>query len=530
MQQPDLILYNARVYTMDPRAPTASGLAVQGDRIVALEQENAWRGATSAAGQALDLGGRVVIPGLIDAHLHFIEYSLRLDRVSIYELPLDETLRRIGRQAGQAPPGTWIRGGGWNCSLWEGGAFPTRQILDRVVPDHPAALSSKDGHSLWINTRAMELAGLNAQTPDVPGGSIHRDAAGAPTGLLQEQAMDLVYRIIPRPTVQEMQAACERGLGYACRVGLTGVHNCEGAASLAVMQELKRLGRLTLRVLAHIPEEGLEEAIKLGLRDGFGDEWVRVRGVKAFSDGSLGSRSAWMLAPYEGTAANVGVPTTTPPAMRELVRRANGAGLSVAVHAIGDAANRVVLDAIAAVAEERPRHLRNRIEHVQLLHSNDLPRLAQLGVVASMQPVHATADIDLVERHWGSRGATSYAWRSLLDAGTVLAFGSDAPVEDISPLVGIHAAVTRRRADGTPGPEGWYPAQRLTVGEAIHAYTMGAAYAGGEEQIKGSLTPGKLADLVILDRDIFQIAPLEILQARVLGTMVGGSFVYQSEE
>jgi predicted amidohydrolase YtcJ len=511
--------------------PIAEAVAVAGDRLVAVGDSKTLRDALGACDRAIDLRGRTVVPGMIDAHLHFLSYSLRMDRIQIHELPsLQETLQRVTERVAATEPGTWIRGGGWNCNLWGDGAFPTRHDLDRVAPDRPVALSSKDGHSLWANTQALKLAGVDADTPDVAGGSIFRDAAGEPTGILQENAIGLVRQVIPDPTRREMIAACKRGLAHANSVGLTGIHDCEGADALSVFQELARRKELTLRVLAHVPEGTIDEAIKVGLRDGFGDEWVRIVGIKAFSDGALGSRSAWMIEPYEDDPANWGIPTTTPEALLELVRKANGAGLSVAVHAIGDAANRAVLDAIESARDEAPAHLRNRIEHVQLLHPDDISRLAQLGVIASMQPIHATGDIDIAERHWGSRSATGYAWRSLLDTGAMLAFGSDAPVEDISPLLGIHAAVTRRRANGDPGPEGWYPEQKLTVHEAVYAYTMGAAYASGEEQLKGSLTAGKLADLVILDRDIFDIDPMDILHTQVHATMVGGKFVYQSDE
>jgi predicted amidohydrolase YtcJ len=530
MTQPNLVLYNASIHTMDPQKPIASAVAISDDRIAAVGDGDSLCRSIAPGGQAIDLNGRTVIPGLIDAHLHFTSYSLRLDLINIHELPsLEETLARVAERALISKPGTWVRGGGWNCNLWSDGAFPSRHDLDRVAPDNPVALSSKDGHSLWINTRAMALAMIGPDTPDVPGGSIFRDPSGMPTGIVQENAIGLVSAVFPQPTHEEMVAACKRGIDRAHRVGLTGIHNCEGAAALAVFQDLARRGELSMRVLAHIPEDALEAAIAVGLRDGFGSEWVRTVGIKAFSDGALGSRSAWMLAPYEDHPENLGIPTTTPEALRRLVRTANEAGLGVAIHAIGDAANRTVLDAIADARSSGAAQVRNRIEHVQLLHADDIPRLAQLGVVASMQPIHATADIDIVERYWGRRGSTSYAWRSLLDAGTVIAFGSDAPVESISPLVGIHAAVTRRRADGYPGPDGWYPKQRLTVDEAVYAYTMGAAYAGGEEHLKGSLAPGKLADLVILDQDIFTVAPMDILQTRVLGTVVGGEFAYRSE-
>ena len=533
MKPADIVLYNATIHTMDPATPITDAVAISGTRIVAVGEGAALRRAAAPDGQAIDLRGRTVIPGLTDAHVHFIEYGLRLDRVDIYELPsLQETLQRVAECVSTTEPGAWIRGGGWNCNLWGDGAFPSRHDLDHIAPDNPVALSSKDGHSLWANSVAMDLAGISATpggAPHVPGGSILCDAEGVPTGILQESANALVYRMIPPPTEEQMIAACKRGIANAHRVGLTGIHDCEGAAALAVFQELARRGELTMRVTAHIPEAVLTGAIQVGLRDGFGDEWVRIVGVKAFTDGALGSRSAWMLAPYEDDPTNTGVPTTTQEALDTLVSTANEAGLSVAIHAIGDAANRAVLDAIAS-RKGAPTHLRNRIEHAQCLHPDDIPRLAQLGVIASMQPIHATSDIDIVERHWGRRGASSYAWRSLLDAGTVLAFGSDAPVEDISPLVGIHAAVTRRRANGYPGQDGWYPEQRLTAQQAVHAYTVGTAYASGTERDTGSLTPLKLADLVVLDRDIFEINPMDILDTQVLATMVDGSFVYKSKE
>jgi hypothetical protein len=531
MTRADTILYNATFYTMDPRHPIVDAVAIAQDRIVAVGDEHNLRQAVQSSQDALDLGGRTVIPGLIDAHVHFCAYSLRRDMVDIYELSsLQETLNRIQARASVLPPGTWIRGGGWNCNLWQGGGFPTRADLDRVAPNHPTALSSKDGHSLWVNSRALTLANIDAKTANVEGGSIFRDAAGEPTGILQEKAMRLIHDIVPRPSDAERLAACRRGIAYANQIGLTSIHNCEGAAALTTFQQLAQADELSLRVLAHIPESELEAAIEIGLQDGFGDEWISIGGIKAFSDGALGSRSAWMLAPYEDDPDNLGIPTTDPEALQALVNKANGAGLSVAIHAIGDAANRAVLDAIESAARSAQDGLRNRIEHVQLLHPDDIPRLAALGVVASMQPIHATSDIDIAERHWGERAATSYAWRSLLDTGAVLAFGSDAPVEDISPLLGIHAAVTRRRPDGYPGPEGWYPAQKLTVSEAVHAYTVGAAYASGQASSKGSLTPGRLADLVVLDRNIFEIDPAEIVHTNVYATMVGGKFVYEGKD
>ncbi len=530
MVQSDLILANAAIYTMDPTMPTANALSIRGDKILALGDGQQLRRTLAPGGKIVDLQGCTVVPGFIDAHLHFLSYSLRLDRIDIHEIPTRaQALEKVSARAAHSKPGEWILGGGWNCNLWEGGDFPTRHDLDSVAPDNPVLLSSKDGHSIWFNTAAMKLAHLTAQTPTPPGGNIMHDAAGEPTGILQEDAIGLISDIIPRPTLAQAVASCKKGLRNAHRVGLTGIHDCEGRQALAVFQELARLGELTMRVLMHIPDDALDAAIEVGLRDGFGDEWVRIYGIKAFADGALGSRSAWMLAPYESDPANCGIPTIEPQDLHDLTYKANQAGLSVAVHAIGDAANRLVLDAVQAAQEKLGVRLRNRIEHVQILHPADIARLAQLGVVASMQPIHATSDMEIADLHWGQRaGSGGYAWRSLLDSGATLAFGSDAPVEDFCPLRGIHAAVTRRRPNGFPGPDGWYPEQRLSVHEAVYAYTMGAAFAGGEEQIKGSLTPGKLADLVVLERDIFEIEPVEIASVKPTMTIFDGRVVYRA--
>jgi predicted amidohydrolase YtcJ len=321
-------------------------------------------------------------------------------------------------------------------------------------------------------------------------------------------------------------------MAEAHRLGLTGFHDPGHPKVLAALQVLRARGELDLRALVHIPGDSLEAATDLGLTSGFGDELLRVGGVKIFADGALGPQSAHLLAPYEGSEDNLGLPTHSAGQLCDLVQRAHRAGLSIAAHAIGDAANRAVLDALAAsyASEMAPfarRALPDRIEHVQLLHADDVPRLAALGVVASMQPIHAPSDMEMAERHWGRRSDLAYAWRSVLDSGAWLAFGSDCPVETLDPLAGIHAAVTRRRADGAPGPEGWIPSQRLSVTEAVGAYTMGAAHASGESHLKGSLTPGKLADAVVLSHDLFRIEPMDILQAQVELTLFDGRVVYE---
>jgi predicted amidohydrolase YtcJ len=531
--QADLLLYNARVYTLDVGCPTAQAVAIAGNRILAVGEDADLHPVLRPGGQAVDLRGRAIIPGLVDAHVHFGWYSVAIHQaqVDLDNVPTQaEAVARVAEAARGTPPGRWVQGGGWNKNIWPGLAFPTAADLDAAVPDHPVALEDKSRHATWVNSLALERAGITAGTEDPPGGQILRDESGQPTGILLETAAGLVHEIIPEPDVETMADALRQGMARAVRLGLTGFHDPGHSTVLAALQVLRARGELALRALVHIPDEELASAAELGLRSGFGDEILRIGGVKIFADGALGPQSAHMLSPYEGTTGEFGVPTHTAAELYNLVRRAHQAGLSVAVHAIGDAANRAVLDAIEHARSSGsgpPPALPDRIEHVQLLHSEDLPRLARLGIVASMQPIHATSDMEMAERHWGRRCDLAYAWRSILDSGARLAFGSDCPVEILDPLAGIHAAVTRRRADGSPGPEGWIPAQRLTVAGAVHAYTLGAAYASGETDLKGSLAPGKLADLVVLSRDIFAIDPVEILDARVEMTVVDGQIAYR---
>jgi predicted amidohydrolase YtcJ len=529
--QPDLVLYDGRIYTMDRTMPHAQAVAIVGNRIAAVGDDAQILCLLAPGGEAVDLGGRTVVPGLTDCHIHFVEYALRLTRLDLSGIvSRAEAIRRVAERAQTTKPGEWLLGGGWDRNLWGDASFPTKEDLDPVTPHNPLALSSKDGHSLWANSLALARAGITAETPSPPGGEIERQPGTAePTGILKENAEDLITSVIGKPSLEDIQAALKVAIANAHQSGLTGIHDCEDELAFAAFQELSKKGEVGLRVLMHIPAGNLDHAIGLGLRTGFGGEQLRVGSVKIFADGALGSRTAAMLAPYDDEPLNLGIAVTSKEEMRELVGKASRAGLSVAIHAIGDRANRDVLDVLQESRQSgQGMDLRHRIEHVQLLHPADIPRLAKLSVIASMQPIHATSDMDMVNRHWGEeRGRGAYAWRSLLDAGTVLAFGSDCPVETLDPLAGIHAAVTRRRADGSPGPEGWHPGERITVEDAVWAYTMGAAYASGEEREKGSITPGKLADLVVLSQDIFLIPAMSILE--VEATVFDGKFVYVSE-
>lgn len=525
----DLILYNGSIHTLEPRQPVVEALLIRDGRVAACgaRQELA---ALAPEARKLDLAGRAALPGFEDAHLHLCMHGMSLARINLAgAMDLAEALAKVREASSQRSAEGWLLGGGWDHNLWPRPILPTRHDLDTVAPDRPVALDSKDRHSLWVNSLALRLAGVTGDTPDPTGGRIWRDASGQPTGILSESARQLISDAIPSPGEAEWRRAAEAAMADCARYGITAVHNCEGPEALAALAALEQAGALTMRIWQMLPLRMLEQAVALGLCTGFGSDWLRIGHVKMFADGALGSGTAEMLAPYEGQPDHYGVAATDTQTLREAVRLAAQHGLASAIHAIGDAANRRVLDIYAQVMQELPRAgLRQRIEHVQLLSPEDLSRLAALGVIASMQPIHAVHDRAMAERQWGQRCRFAYAWRSLLQSGARLAFGTDAPVEGLDPLVGLYAAITRRDASGQP-PEGWYPEESLSLGEALHAYTRGAAYAAYGESRRGSLAPGKLADLVVLSQDIWTGPPETLLETRVDLTIVGGEIVYQRE-
>lgn len=529
----DLVLVGGRIYTFDPVQPFVSAMVVHDAKVVYAGDDAGARMCAGSGAETVDLRGYCVIPGLTDAHMHLRLYAESLATVDVETPTLQEALARVGERTRWVPKGGWVLGHGWNHNVWgqELGAdtLPTAAHLDQVAPDHPVCLETKSCHAVWVNSAALAAAGITAATPDPDGGKIVRDGAGQPTGILLEGAMSLIKDVIPEPSLEELAAAMRQALLLANRAGLTGLHDMDGPLAFQAEQVLRDQGELTLRIVKSIPLDCLDEAIGLGLRSGFGDDWLRVGQVKLFADGALGPQTAWMLTGYETDPANTGISTTPVEVLRAAVGKANAAGLGCAIHAIGDRACREVLDIYAECRPQYPA-IRNRIEHVQLLHPEDAGRLAQLGVIASMQPIHATSDMHIADRYWGKRSAGAYALKTQLAHGAVLALGSDCPVEALDPLVGLHAAVTRRRADGSPGPEGWYPEQRLTVEEAVRGFTWGPAYASGMENRLGALQAGKLADMTLLDQDIFTIDPMDILHTRVMGTIVGGRFVWRADE
>ncbi|MBC8508467.1 MAG: amidohydrolase [Anaerolineales bacterium] len=529
-----LILHNARIYSLgDPS--TASALAVDRGKIVALGDDREILTQFGQGARTFDLDQHPVIPGLIDAHVHLEHYSLSLQKIDCEVPSLAECLRLVAERAKTTPPGDWVLGHGWNQNLWPEG-FPSKAELDKIAPNNPVYLTHKSLHTGWANSAALRAAGINSNTPDPSDGEIQREEHGNPTGILLEGAMWMVYEAIPELDGDELAEALNYAQTKLWEQGLTGIHDFDGAACFDALQRLWQNDKLRLRVVKNIPVADLPHASALGLRSGFGDDFLRIGGIKAFADGALGPHTAAMLQPYENEPENRGMLLLDAEEILEHGQEAASAGLSMTVHAIGDKANHEVLNAFERLRGfektlkdfESHKVLRHRIEHVQLLHPDDAPRLAELGIIASMQPIHATSDMVMADQYWGERAGHSYAWRSQLDHGAVLAFGSDAPVEAPNPFWGLHAAVTRQRADGFPGSEGWYPQQRLNIDESLKAYTYGAAYAAGTEEIQGKLAPGFWADLVVLNMDPFTCSPEELKDIKSLGTMVTGEWVYES--
>jgi predicted amidohydrolase YtcJ len=519
----DLLLTNGKLYTMNPARPHANAIAFANGRVVAFDDDaHAMRDART---EVIDLRGRAAIPGLVDAHIHFTGYATSIARVQLDGArSLEEAVARVAARVQAVKPGGWVLGMGWNHLDWAQPEFPTKTPLDAIAPNNPIVLDRKDGHSVWLNSAALRAANITRETPDPPGGIVERDAAGEPTGLLRENAIALLGNSIGFEADKISGGELLNAIRTAHRMGLTGICNVEGANALRAFQNLRAQGQLTLRVMQMIPVENLEHAIAVGLQTGLGDEFLRIGGVKIFADGSLGSQTAWMLEPFEGYPENHGVAVTPPEEIERLVRAAAQAGLMVATHAIGDRAIREALNVYEKVRREKLDAVL-RIEHAQHLHPADTPRFRALNVIASMQPVHATSDYKMADQLLGARARYAYAFRSLLNAGATLAFGSDCPVETLDPLAGIHAAVTRERANGEPRG-GWYPEEKISVEEAVRSYIPPPPPSPASE---GGSWSGGIADCIVLSQDIFTIPPRQILSTRVDYTIVGGKIVYAAE-
>jgi predicted amidohydrolase YtcJ len=523
-----LAVVNARVWTGDARRPWADAVAVRGDRIVAVGSSAEVRKLAPAGARVVDARGQMVVPGFIDAHVHFVAGGFRLASVQLRDARTPaEFVQRIKAFAATVPRGTWIMGGDWDHENW-GGELPRRDWVDSVTPDHPVWVSRLDGHMALANSAALRAARVTRATPDVAGGAVVRDAAGEPTGVLKDNAQDLVDRAVPEPPAELSDRALAAAMRYVAEQGVTSVHHMGTWDDLAVFERAHAAGRLTTRIYAAVPLDSWQRLRDTVAARGRGDAWLRIGALKGFVDGSLGSHTAAMLEPFTDAPADRGLLVTTPDQLYASIKGADAAGLQLMLHAIGDRAIRTQLDVFERVARENGRRDRRfRIEHAQHIAPADLPRFAALGVVASMQPYHAIDDGRWADKVIGpERARTTYAFRSLRDAGARLAFGSDWFVAPPTPLEGIYAAVTRRTLDDRH-PGGWVPEQKIGVEDALRAYTAGAAYAGFAEMDKGTLERGKLADFVLVDRDLTRIPPESIRDARVTMTIVGGRVVYE---
>jgi hypothetical protein len=528
-QAATLAVVNARVWTGDPRRSWADAIAVDGERIAAVGSSAEIMKLSAA--RVIDAKGMMVAPGFIDSHIHFIIGGFGLSSVQLRDAKTPaEFVRRIGAYAATLPPGAWITRGDWDHEHW-GGELPRRDWIDSVSAGHPVWINRLDGHMGLANSAALRAAGITAQTKDVAGGTIVRGADGEPTGILKDNAQDLMERAVPDPAPEQVDRAVDAAMAYVAGNGVTSVHNMGTWDDLAAFERAHRAGRLKTRIYAAVPLatwERLRDTVKAR---GRGDAWVHIGGLKGFVDGSLGSHTAAMLQPFSDAPRDTGLFVSTPEQLHQWTSGADAAGLHVIVHAIGDRAIRTQLDVFARVAAEHAaRDRRFRIEHLQHISPSDIPRVTKLGVIASMQPYHAIDDGRWAEKVIGhERAKTTYAFRSLLDSGARLAFGSDWFVAPATPLEGIYAAVTRRTLDDK-NPNGWIPEQRITVEEALRAYTSGAAYAEYMEQDKGVLAKGMLADFVMIDRDLTRIPPETIRDARIMLTVVGGKLVFQRAE
>jgi predicted amidohydrolase YtcJ len=469
--------------------------------------------------EVIDLKEKVVLPGFTDCHTHFCNWCLLQSQPDLEaESSIDGCLRLVEKHLKKISPGEWLTGTGWNRNIWTDSCLPDRHDLDKISKINPVALWSKDWHALWVNSLALKMLGIDRKTPEVPGGKIERDKTGYPNGLLREEAANRAYLQIPPISDEKYRQALLSGQRKFAKMGLTGFHSMEGLAEYHWLMQLGMKGQMILRGVLFFRKDHLDDVISLKFPSGWGGRYLRLGGLKLFVDGSLGSQTALMLKPYEHSKYK-GMAVLGKDELYSLVKKASESGLSCAIHAIGDAANKMALDVYGKV-RDIDRSLRHRIEHCQLVKPEDIRRFKKLGIIASVQPLHCPSDLDIIEKHWGKRGLNAYPFGSLAKTGVKLAFGSDAPIEVPDPFLAIQSAVTRQRVPADRPT--FYPEQRMSLWDSLKAYTIDAAYASGDESWKGTLEPGKVADFICLSEDIFKVKPEEIYKIRAGRTFIGG--------
>lgn len=534
----DLVLVHGKVWTGASALPEAEAVAISGTKILAVGSSEAMLKLAAPGARIVELHGRRVLPGFNDAHVHVTWGGEQLVGVHLTDAASQGEFReRIAAFARKAPKGAWIANGSWDHERWTPVALPTHQLIDDVTPDNPVAVTRTDGHMLLANAYAMLLAGIDKNTKDIPGGVIVRDTDGNPTGIFKDAAVPLILKMIPEQQEPQVEAEFLAAQAVAAENGVTSFQDMamlddkQGPTKVRALESLQHQGKLKIRVAENLRLSAAVPMVQLGIEAGFKDGLFHIGGLKSFADGGLGASTAWFFEPYSDSPANSGIAGAQMQDQEKLYaefKQADQAGLQLITHAIGDRANHEILNMYERLEkEDGPRDRRLRIEHAQHLKSEDIPRFASLHVIASVQPFHAIDDGRWAEKRIGpERIKNTYAFRSLIDSGATVAFGSDWPVAPLSPLIGIYAAVTRRTIDGK-NPDGWQPQQKVTVAEAVKAYTYGAAFAEGEERVKGTIEAGKLADLIVLSEDIFAIDPIRIQDVKVDSTYLGGSLIYQ---
>lgn len=528
----DVIVTNARIWTVDKARPQAEAMAIVSDRIVAVgsaAEVDVWHGPQT---KIMDAQGKLLLPGFNDAHVHFVDGGDHLQSVQLKDAASpEEFARRIEDRARSTPKGEWVTGGDWDEQKWSPPNLPTKELVDPLTPDTPVWVNRYDGHESLANSVTLKLANITAKTPNPPGGEIVRDQQGNPTGVLRDAAQELVVKVMPPMTREHRMRAIRKALDHAASLGVTSVqHMNPEYDDIKVYAELQEKGTLTARIYAAPMETGWRDQAKIGIRHAFGTSYLRLGAVKGYADGSLGSETAYFFDAYTDDPKNHGLLSDEmhpPSAMLQRLKGADAAGLQLCIHAIGDRAISMALDMFEQIEKANGRRDRRwRIEHAQHMSAKDFTRFARLGVIASVQPYHAIDDGRWAEKRIGpDRIKRTYAFRTFMDSGVRLAFGTDWSVAPLSPMWTIYAAVTRATLDGQ-NPGGWVPEQKLTVAQAVEAYTMGSAYAEFQEKEKGSISAGKLADFVILSDDIFKIPQAAIKDVKIEATFVGGKLVY----
>ncbi len=520
------LFYGGRIYTIADRPAVCDAMIVDGDRISWLGSASELSSVPSDSFEMIDLDGQIILPGFIDSHTHLVFWALSRRRIDLDGArSYEHALKIVKDYTARLPKKgkSWLIGKGWKKEQWTKIRWPHKSDLDRVTADRPTAIFSKDEHLLWVNSKALKLAGIDKDTPNPDGGEIARDSSGEPTGILRDNANQLVMDLYQPPSGREVDKIMTDGFEELFRQGCVGVTSFDVIHGFEGLQALDIAGKLPVRVTYYLPVVRLDDAIHLKLKTGYGSEFLKIGGVKMFADGALGSQTALMFKPFKGSKDNVGIEATSRDELKTLVARATKAGISCAIHAIGDRANRNVLDAIEAAGRPVSPRFRHRIEHCQIVHPQDIKRFAKLSIIASMQPSHAIADIDLMKRYLGTRQKDSYRMRTFANLGLTMCFGSDAPIEPLNPLYGIYAAVTGRPRGARTG---FNPRETLSTLQAVKGFTINGAEAVGDAHCRGNLVVGKKADFVILDHDIMRSDPRQLLDTKVTATYIDGQLKY----